>query len=202
MFDKPIYDFVSLTADLASLAVGAPKLIGAALSGRVPGALREKVMLTVSGYNGCRYCLFVHTHWARSLGLKPEEIRDLIEQKTIQLTAEQEKAAIEFARKFVAEKDAVSVKDMDDLKQQVGEQEAEDIYLFAKAIYFANLSGNTFDAFLARLKGEGVEDSNPWFEALFFNVTAPLYVPLNVMIALKRLLPTDGHEIMELVPQT
>jgi len=45
-------------------------------------------------------------------------------------------------------------------------------------IFFGNLSGNTFDAFLSRLKGKKAINSNVIFEALFFIINAPFMLPL------------------------
>lgn len=45
---------------------------------------------------------------------------------------------------------------------------------YIHAIYFANLSGNTFDALLARLKGYRVEGSHLWVELLCAPLTAPI----------------------------
>jgi len=52
------------------------------------------------------------------------------------------------------------------------ERTAKHIILMIRMMFFGNLSGNTFDAFLSRLKGNKAKNSNTIFEALFFIVNA------------------------------
>jgi predicted membrane protein len=59
-----------------------------------------------------------------------------------------------------------------------GEKAAKHIILMIRMIFFGNLSGNTFDAFLSRLKGKKAKNSNIIFETLFFIVNAPFMLPL------------------------
>jgi len=46
-------------------------------------------------------------------------------------------------------------------------------------IFFGNLIGNTFDAFLSRLKGNKAQNSNAVFEFFFFMANAPFMLPLT-----------------------
>ena len=64
------------------------------------------------------------------------------------------------------------------LVEKYGEQTAEDIILMIRMIWFGNLSGNTFDAFLSRLKGRKASHSSLLFELVFFIVSAPFLLPL------------------------
>jgi len=59
-----------------------------------------------------------------------------------------------------------------------GEKTAKHIILMIRMIFFGNLSGNTFDAFLSRLKGKKAKNSNVVFEILFFIVNVPFMLPL------------------------
>jgi len=59
-----------------------------------------------------------------------------------------------------------------------GKEKAEDILLYIQFIYCGNLTGNTFDAFLHRFKGEKAKDSNLFFEFIFFLTHFPLFAPM------------------------
>jgi len=49
-------------------------------------------------------------------------------------------------------------------------------------IFFGNLLGNTFDAFLSRVRGVPAENSSLLFEVIFFFFTAPLMYPAKWMM--------------------
>jgi len=55
---------------------------------------------------------------------------------------------------------------------------ANHIFLIIRMIFFGNLSGNTFDAFLSRLKGNKAKNSNVVFEFFFFLINAPILLPM------------------------
>jgi hypothetical protein len=51
-----------------------------------------------------------------------------------------------------------------------------DAELVIRAIMFGNLTGNTYDACLARLRGHPVPGSSLAFEAFYFLVSTPLFL--------------------------
>ena len=59
-----------------------------------------------------------------------------------------------------------------------GNKTANHIILIIRMIYFGNLSGNTFDAFLNRFKGKKAANSNVIFEFFFFIFNVPFLLPL------------------------
>lgn len=60
-----------------------------------------------------------------------------------------------------------------------GNETAGDILLRIRLFNFANLSGNTFDAFLSRIRGVKVENSSALFEFIFFILSSPILLPLS-----------------------
>jgi len=67
-------------------------------------------------------------------------------------------------------------------------------------IFFANVSGNTFDAFLARLQGQGAPGSSLVFEWLFFQAAAPILLPVLALLILRRLTADEPDGVMAVVP--
>ncbi len=59
---------------------------------------------------------------------------------------------------------------------------AEHINLIIRMIYYGNLSGNTFDAFISRLKGKKAPNSNALFEAIFFILSVPVLLPILPLV--------------------
>ncbi|MDX9720937.1 MAG: carboxymuconolactone decarboxylase family protein [Myxococcota bacterium] len=158
----------------------APTALGVLLSGRVPAALRERTLLAVSVANRCRYCAFVHALWARLTGVEAPQIEALLRS-----TADDE-VALGVARQFVAEGGALSDEARRSLVEAYGDKLARDIEALLHLIDLANLSGNTFDAFLARLRAPQPFDAQAALETLFFQSTAAVYLPLLGIIALAR----------------
>jgi hypothetical protein len=66
-----------------------------------------------------------------------------------------------------------------------GDDLSKDILALVREIQFANLSGNTFDAFLSRLKGDPAVDSSLIFEVFFFLVSLPIQGPAYLMIKIR-----------------
>jgi hypothetical protein len=60
-----------------------------------------------------------------------------------------------------------------------GQETAEHVIQMIRMISFGNLAGNTFDAFISRLKGSRAPGSSPLFEAIFFVFSAPILLPLR-----------------------
>ena len=63
-----------------------------------------------------------------------------------------------------------------------GEKTAKHIILIIRMIFFGNLSGNTFDAFLSRFKGKKAPKSNIIFEFFFFILNIPFLLPLMPVV--------------------
>ncbi len=59
-----------------------------------------------------------------------------------------------------------------------GVKTASHIILIIRMIFFGNLSGNTFDAFISRLQGNKAPNSNIIFEFIFFIINAPILLPV------------------------
>lgn len=63
-----------------------------------------------------------------------------------------------------------------------GEEKANDILLFIELVFFLNLVGNTFDAFVSRFRGNKAEGSSFLCEFMIFLFSAPVMVPLMLIL--------------------
>ena len=77
-----------------------------------------------------------------------------------------------------------------ELKSFYTKDQVEDIFLYIRLIYLGNLSGNTFDGFVSRLKGKPPIEGHLPFEIYFFLVSllfiAPIFVPITLISKMRK----------------
>ena len=132
-------------------------------SGRVSKPFAERIMLAVTQVNGCRYCQYGHARAALAAGVSPEDIQQLALGDLTNMPSE-ELVALTFAQHY-----AESGGQPDPLAQQrlvetYSETIAQDILANIRMITIGNLSGNTLDAFVSRLRGRPARESSIWKE--------------------------------------
>ncbi len=177
-FKKRIYNYRSFKKDLIRITKNLPSLFKTFRARRISFSFAKKIFLAVSAVNGCTYCLWFHTKVALIGGMDPKEIKKILSIQLHKEIDDYEIMGIAYA-KYYAETDENPDPDMTKrFYDFYGKERADDIMLYIQAVSFANLSGNTFDAFINRFKGEKVPDSRVWFELLIFLLSAPLIVPL------------------------
>jgi AhpD family alkylhydroperoxidase len=184
-FIKRHYRFKQFVSDAVSLGKRAPSLIGAIATHKVDPRFREKVLLAVTSVNQCRYCNLVHTSWAQLLSVDPNEIEQIKALGPCEACDPDELPAIEFAQHYAQTKKNPAPERLAALHEKYGKEKADALLLFLDLIWFANLSGNTFDAFLSRLKGHKAPDSNLAFEVILASVLAPILLPQAAIIGAK-----------------
>ncbi len=120
-----------------------------ALRRELTPAFRERLMLTVTAVNGCRYCAWFHSRLALRSGIGPDEIALLLGGSTSGIPAD-ETAALGYAVHW-AERDAVPEPGIRrEFETLYGPARAEAIELALRMIRLGNLLGNTWDAFRRR----------------------------------------------------
>ena len=111
---------------------------------------RQRLMLTVTAVNGCRYCTYLHTREALHAGLTSEEIETLL-GGVIKNVPTDEIKAILYAQ-YWADNDAKPDSGTRaDLIATYGIENSRLIEMALLLIRIGNLCGNTFDYFLFRL---------------------------------------------------
>ena len=182
-FDRKIYTFRLLLSDLAFLSRNIVNVFAAMQNKKLGKVFMEKVMTVVTAVNGCTYCTWFHAKQAVSSGISETEVKNMLNLQFEADASDFEVTALLFAQHY-AETNRNPDKEMTKkLFDFYGEKTAKHIILMIRMIFFGNLSGNTFDAFLSRLKGKKAKNSNVVFETLFFIVNAPF---MDIGLALNK----------------
>ncbi|MBX7158857.1 MAG: carboxymuconolactone decarboxylase family protein [Acidimicrobiia bacterium] len=162
--------------------------------------MRERIMLSVSQVNGCKYCCYVHTHWAQLEGASDEELARLDGLDPDSFDRD-EWLAMSYAVSL-AEGDFTHMGSelADEIERRSGSQRRDDVETIARVMTFANLMANTLDAFIGRLKGAPDPDGRVLDEVLISSVlllTGPFSV--IVLAAILRMSPIRFvREILQL----
>ena len=177
-FDRRIFTAGMWIQETLSLLYSLPGIIGTLRDENISRAFMERIMLVVTAVNGCAYCAWFHAQKAVSSGLSQEELKSLLNLQFQAGASDFELVALLYAQHY-AETNRQPDPDMTRrLVASYGEKTAEHIILIIRMIFWGNLSGNTFDAFISRLKGEKAPNSNALFETIFFVLHAPVMLPI------------------------
>jgi len=181
-FHQRIYTAGSFLKDLFYLFYKLPVIIGLFRNGEISKAFMEKIMIVVTAVNGCTYCTWFHAKTAVSSGISPEAVKNMLELQFHADADDFEMPALLYAQHY-AETNRRPDPDMERrLTAFYGEKTAAHIRVIIRIIFFGNLSGNTFDAFLSRLKGVKAPGSNVVFETFFFLLFAIVFLPLRPLM--------------------
>jgi AhpD family alkylhydroperoxidase len=159
-----------MVATLASL----PVLLIAYIKPATSRALREKVMLGVTTVNDCRYCSWAHTGLALANGVDLDELTQLLDSGTFGTVDDRQATAILFAKHYADTLGKPSKEAHAALARHFTACQRAEIMAYIHSIYYANLSGNSLDAWLARLSGRKVVDGHPLPEAIAALIAAPV----------------------------
>lgn len=192
IFHKRIYTSKQFFMDIAFLVSRLPSIVSAYLSKRVPWPMAEKIMLAVTAVNKCRHCARFHGALAHLSGVDIEEIAQLLRQKIGKNTGDYERPALLFAQEYAQTERHPSAENCAELKRIYGDSIARDIMLYIRLIMLGNLSGNTFDAFVARLSGKRVPYSHLYDEIIVSVLAAPFLAMINIFAILYRHRVTIG----------
>jgi AhpD family alkylhydroperoxidase len=176
-FTRKIYTFPLFRKDLGFFLRNLPEIRRTMRT--LDHTLIEKIMTVVTAVNGCPYCAWFHAHQAAASGISTEEIQNMLNLQFQADAAEDEIPALLYAQNYAETNRKPDPEVTANLIQHYGSEKARQIQVVIRMIFFGNLSGNTFDAFLSRLKGVKAEDSSPVFEFFFFLFTAPFMLPLR-----------------------
>lgn len=113
-------------------------------------AFRERIMLTVTEVNGCRYCQYAHAKMALSAGLSASEIESL-SAGAFHHCPPEEVAALLYAQHWAEENGSPHATMRKKMNINYGEDKTRDIELVMRMIRMGNLLGNTWDYVLYKL---------------------------------------------------
>ncbi|WP_202920859.1 carboxymuconolactone decarboxylase family protein [Urbifossiella limnaea] len=142
---------------VARVAASSPVLFRAFIRPKLSFALREKVFLAVTAINDCRFCAWGHTHWAMAHGVPLEEVNEILGHQNESMAAKDpaEAAAMLFAQHYAEYHDKYDPASIENLRQYFSDAQVKEILAYVRFITLTNLSGNTVDAVLDRLRGKG-----------------------------------------------
>jgi AhpD family alkylhydroperoxidase len=196
----------NLFRTVANFVTSLPVLVRALRSPKTSAALREKVVLGVTSINDCRYCQWGHTHWAMANGVPLEEVNQILGLQIESLEAKNpaEAAAILFAQHYAEQLDQFDPESIENLRKYYSDAQVDEILAYVRAITLANLTGNTVDALLDRIRGKGRPITV--FEGVVGAVFAPILLVLVLLVKAGKLIGTDKrraarHRSPQDVPQ-
>jgi len=131
--------FIALFGRTSNAMMGLRKLPA---DQRISKQLREKISLTVSGVNNCRYCTWLHTKAALEKGLSQQEIDALLATEFDGL-APDERTAILYAQHWADRDGGVSAGARQSVLDEHGPHRTAEIEASIRAVYFGNLCSNT-----------------------------------------------------------
>lgn len=158
-FEKRFYTPGGVVRDLWDAVVHAHEIRAATGSDRVDDAFAKRILLTVTGVNGCRYCSYAHARTALQAGVGADEVEWLLDGKLEHVPPE-EAPALFFAQHYAEQDGQVDPEMRQKLVDRYREEGARDILSYIRMITIGNLSGNTLDALLSRLKGRPAPGSS------------------------------------------
>lgn len=181
-----VYALHDLFGDLGSVVMRVPALWSIWIGGRLPRALREKVIVAVAQVNACRMCEHAHTRMALEAGVSDAEIAAL---ESMDETAFDRHAwlAIAHARERTKTGFApiASDKSQDALIEALGAQTYSDVEDVARVMTVANRIANTLNALSDRRHGNPVPGSR-LFDELIINMTFLPGAWLGTLVAAAR----------------
>lgn len=177
-FDRKIFTFRLFLNDIGFLITHIPTISKAMRNKQIGKKFMEKIMNVVTAVNGCTYCTWFHAKQALSSGLSEAEIKNILSLQFQTDATDYELPALLYAQHY-AETNRMPEQNMiNQFVEFYGEKTAKNITMMIRMIFFGNLYGNTFDAFISRLKGKKAKNSNVIFEFFFFLLSAPFFVPI------------------------
>jgi AhpD family alkylhydroperoxidase len=185
-YQGKIYTAGQYIKDIGFVIISIPRLTGAFRNKNISKSFAEKIMLVVTAVNGCRYCSWFHARQAAASGMSSEEIKDILDLQFHARAADYEIPALLYAQNYAETDRNPDALLTEKLIESYGDKTAGDINLYIRMIFFGNLSGNTFDAFLSRMRGAKAEKSSLLFELIFFILNFPFLFPLTFVLNKKK----------------
>lgn len=113
-------------------------------------AFRERIMLTVTEVNGCRYCQYAHAKMALSAGLSASEI-DSLSTGAFHHCPPEDVPALLYAQYWAEENGNPGTAMREKMHSIYGEEKTRDMELVMRMIRMGNLMGNSWDFLLYKL---------------------------------------------------
>jgi len=164
-----------------------PVIIRAQRKGLVNKAFQERIMLSVTEVNGCKYCNYYHTRLAMKEGISKTEIRAMRTGNHTDIPQD-EALALMYAQHYADAGGKPDPGSRDQLVNYYGVEKARAIEAYIKAIMVGNIYGIAVDGLMRRIRGTKMKDSKLSYE-LGITLGSLLMFPI---ILLNSLLPESA----------
>lgn len=141
---------LAFARDLGGIARDLRRLRTLRGSSLVDKAFRERLMLTVTEVNGCRYCAYAHAHFALSAGLTREDI-DSLTAGEMQGVPGGQVAAVLYAQHWAETDGRPDPEVRRRVVAEYGPDKTEAMEIYMRMMRVGNLVGNSWDQALARI---------------------------------------------------
>lgn len=149
-FHRRIYHGPSeLLRDLRAILADR-RLLRTTMRGGLDAAFRERLMLVVTGVNGCRYCSYGHARQALAEGISRGEIAQLGDG-TFEGSPSRELPALLYAQHWAETDGAPNAEARSTVEDTYGKEILARIEIILRMIRVGNLLGNSLDFLLHRL---------------------------------------------------
>jgi len=127
----------------------------------ISNAFRERLMLTVTEVNGCRYCQYAHAKMALDVGLSQEEIKTL-STGIFHHCPPEEVPALLYTQHWAETNANPEMETRQNVIEIYGQEKVRAMEMAMQMIRMGNLLGNTWDYFLFQISfGRwGIETEN------------------------------------------
>jgi AhpD family alkylhydroperoxidase len=125
-------------------------LLRSTMRSGLDAAFRERLMLVVTGVNGCRYCSYAHARQALAEGISAEEI-EMLGETAFHGSPSEEVPALLYAQHWAEADGEPDPTARATVVERYGEETLARIEIVLRLIRAGNLIGNTFDYLLHRL---------------------------------------------------
>lgn len=126
------------------------KLVRRAMRQLISYPFRERLMMTVTAVNGCRYCRYYHIGESKKAGLTETEMRDLLAGQIPADAPAAELPALMYAQTWADANADPPAEAVQLLLDTYGAEMADAIHIVLRMIRVGNLLGNTTDYLLYR----------------------------------------------------
>ena len=116
----------------------------------ISNAFRERLMLTVTEVNGCRYCQYAHAKMALDAGLSQNEF-EILSTGIFHHCPTEEVPALLYAQHWAEANAKPEPVTRQNVIENYGKEKVDAMELAMRMIRMGNLLGNTWDYFLYRI---------------------------------------------------